>query len=153
MESIDFPFIVRLVHFYQDNSYLYFVMPFACGGNLFTHIQRHGPMADGMARFYVAEVLLAIEYLHKLELVHRDIKPENVLIGVNGHAQLADFGFCKNVAGRTFSFCGTPEYIAPEIIAGQGTYIIINIICTRKSYSTCPVFTNVAKRLCRDDRP
>lgn len=120
LESIDFPFVVHLEYFYQDRSFLYFVMPYMCGGNLFTHGKRYGPMDDDKARFYGAEMLLAIEYLHRMDLVHRDIKPENILIGVHGHAQLADFGFCKHITGRTFTLCGTPEYIAPEIILKQG---------------------------------
>lgn len=126
LESINFQFVVHLEYFYQDHSFLYFVMPFMCGGNLFTHGKRYGPMDDDKARFYASETLLAIEYLHRLDLVHRDIKPENILIGVHGHAQLADFGFCKHITGRTFTFCGTPEYIAPEIILKEGAF---NDVC------------------------
>lgn len=120
LESIDFPFVVRLEYFYQDHSFLYFVMPFLCGGDVFTHIKRHGPMDENKARFYASEVILAVEYLHRLDLVHRDIKPENILIDANGHAQLADFGFCKHIIGRTYTVCGTPEYMAPEIILRKG---------------------------------
>lgn len=120
LESINFPFVVHLEYFYQDHSFLYFVMPFLSGGNILTHMKRYGVMDENKARFYAAEILLAIEYLHRLDLVHRDIKTENILLNVHGHAQLADFGFCKHVTGRTFTFCGTPEYIAPEIILGQG---------------------------------
>lgn len=122
LESIDFPFVIRLEHFYQDSSFLYFVMPFVCGGNLYMHVKRYGSMDEDKARFYAAEVLLAIEYLHKLDLVHRDIKLENILIDINGHCRLADFGFCKHLkyGGRTFTMCGTPEYIAPEILLRQG---------------------------------
>ncbi|XP_060851228.1 cAMP-dependent protein kinase catalytic subunit beta-like [Rhopalosiphum padi] len=120
LESINFPFVIRLEYFYQDHSFIYFVMPFVCGGNIHTHMKRYGPMDEYKARFYFSEVLLAVEYLHKLNLVHRDIKPENILIDVNGHAQLADFGFCKHIKGRTFTFCGTAEYLAPEIILRRG---------------------------------
>ncbi|VVC44011.1 Protein kinase domain,Protein kinase-like domain,Serine/threonine-protein kinase, active site,AGC- [Cinara cedri] len=120
LESIDFPFVIRLEYFYQDNDFIYFVMPFACGGNFYTHIERHGPMNEDVARFYTGEILLALEYLHRLNLVHRDIKSENILFDSQGHAQLADFGFCKHITGRTYTFCGTPEYIAPEIILRQG---------------------------------
>ncbi|CAH1711390.1 unnamed protein product [Aphis gossypii] len=120
LESINFPFVIRLEYFYQDNSFIYFVMPFVCGGNIHTHMKRHGSMDEDKARFYFSEVLLAVEYLHKLDLVHRDIKPENILIDINGHAQLADFGFCKHLKGRTYTFCGTAEYLAPEIIHRKG---------------------------------
>lgn len=120
LEAIDFPFVICLKYFYQDHNCLYFVMPFVCGGNLYTHLKRYGTMDEDKARFYFSEVLLAIEYLHKLDLVHRDIKPENILIDVDGHAQLADFGFCKHITGRTYTVCGTPEYIAPEILLRQG---------------------------------
>ncbi|XP_025198740.1 cAMP-dependent protein kinase catalytic subunit alpha-like [Melanaphis sacchari] len=120
LESINFPFVIRLEYFYQDHSFIYFVMPFVCGGNIRTHMKRYGSMDEHKAQFYFSEVLLAVEYLHKLNLVHRDIKPENILIDINGHAQLADFGFCKHIKGRTFTFCGTAEYLAPEIILRRG---------------------------------
>lgn len=120
MESIDFPFVIRLEYFYQSSGFIYFVMPFACGGNFYIYVQRYGPLDEDVARFYMAEVLLAIEYLHRLNLVHRDIKSENILFDVHGHVMLADFGFCKHLTGRTYTFCGTPEYIAPEIILAKG---------------------------------
>lgn len=122
LESINFPFVIRLQYFYQDSGFIYFVMPFASGGNFYNYIQRHGPMDEDMARFYMAEIFLAVEYLHRLNLVHRDIKSDNILFDVYGHAQLADFGFCKHVKDRTYTFCGTPEYMAPEIILKQGMH-------------------------------
>ncbi|KAJ1560231.1 hypothetical protein HK405_007812, partial [Cladochytrium tenue] len=71
------------------------------------------------AKFYVAEVLVALEYLHNQNIVYRDLKPENILLDTTGHIKLADFGFAKVVRGTTHSFCGTPDYIAPEIVAGR----------------------------------
>jgi len=134
LESINFPFVIRLEYFYQDHSFIYFVMPFVCGGNIHTHMKRYGSMDEHKARFYFSEILLAVEYLHKLNLVHRDIKPENILIDINGHAQLADFGFCKHLKGRTFTFCGTAEYLAPEIILRRG-----------KAYNDSLKYTHVAR--------
>ena len=68
----------------------------------------------------MAEIALAVEYLHSKQIAHRDLKPENVLIGADGHVRLTDFGFAKKIEDKTYTFCGTPDYLAPEIILGQG---------------------------------
>ena len=71
-----------------------------------------------MALFYIAEITLALEYLHLTGVAYRDLKPENVLIGSDGHIRLTDFGFAKKIEDRSYTLCGTPEYLAPEIIMG-----------------------------------
>lgn len=71
-------------------------------------------------RFYAAQVALALEYLHHCNLIYRDLKPENILIDANGYLKITDFGFCKMIDGRTWTLCGTPEYLAPEIILSKG---------------------------------
>ena len=97
-------------------------MEFVNGGELFTHLKRQGKggFDEGRARFYAAEIVLALEYLHKSGVIYRDLKPENILIDAEGHVRLTDFGLSKsglqNANDRTDSFCGTPEYLAPEII-------------------------------------
>jgi protein kinase A len=116
MQSLNFPFVVSMETCFKDNSNVYFVMPFFIGGELFTLIRRAIKLDESHARFYAMQVALALEYLHFLGLVHRDIKPENILIDDRGYLKMVDFGFCKLVHGRTWTHCGTPEYLAPEII-------------------------------------
>lgn len=120
LESLNFPFVVHLECFFQDNSHLYFTLPLISGGELFTHLRKFGRFEETLARFYGAQVLLGIEYLHYLDLVYRDLKPENLLIDSQGYVKITDFGFCKQVRGRTWTLCGTPEYLAPEVILSRG---------------------------------
>lgn len=87
--------------------------------HLFTS-SRMKKFKEETSRFYASQVVLAIEYIHKLELIYRDLKPENILVDRNGYIKITDFGFCKLVKERTYTFCGTPEYLAPEIINMKG---------------------------------
>lgn len=120
LQSIDFPFLVNLVDCLKDNAYIYFVLPFCGGGEMFTHLRKVEKFNEDTARFYAAQVLLGLEYLHYLDLVFRDLKPENIVFDCDGYLRITDFGFCKMVRGRTWTLCGTPEYIAPEIILSRG---------------------------------
>lgn len=120
LQSLKFPFVVSMEFFFKDNSFLYMVLPFVNGGELFTYLRRKGKFTEKMSQFYAAQVLLALEYLHYCGLVYRDLKPENILLDNEGYLKLTDFGFCKMVEGRTWTLCGTPEYIAPEIILSKG---------------------------------
>jgi len=91
------------------------------GGEVFTHLRSHGRFSRKITRFYIAEVVLAMEYLHSKNIVYRDLKPENLLIDSFGHIKLTDFGFAKVIDdNRTYTMCGTPEYLAPEVIKGKG---------------------------------
>ena len=106
---------------FQDADRLYMIMEFVNGGELFFHLKQiKGGFDEERARFYAAEMALALSYLHKSGVVYRDLKPENILIDHEGHIRLTDFGLSKSglesTSGRTESFCGTPEYLAPEII-------------------------------------
>ena len=118
--SINFPFVVNLVYHFQDNSNLYMIMDFVNGGEMFTHLRKVGRYSESHTRFYAAQVCMVFEYLHYLEILYRDLKPENILIDSHGFLKVADFGFAKKVKGRTWTLCGTPEYLAPEIILSKG---------------------------------
>ncbi|XP_011147282.2 cAMP-dependent protein kinase catalytic subunit-like [Harpegnathos saltator] len=120
LQSVSFPFTVFMEYFFKDNSYVYMVLPFVHGGEMFTHLRRLGKFDESLARFYAAQVALALEYLHHCSLIYRDLKPENILIQSSGYIRVTDFGFCKMVEGRTWTLCGTPEYLAPEVILSKG---------------------------------
>ncbi|KAF9806977.1 hypothetical protein IEO21_08420 [Rhodonia placenta] len=117
------PFIVPLKFSFQSPDKLYLVMSFVNGGELFYHLQREGKFDENRSRFYAAELLCALEHLHGFNVVYRDLKPENILLDYTGHIALCDFGLCKlnmSETEKTNTFCGTPEYIAPELLESQG---------------------------------
>lgn len=120
LSTIDHPFIVNLYRTYKDDRYLYMLEEYVIGGEMFSHLRRAGRFSNEVARFYTAEIVLALEYLHSLNIVYRDLKPENLLIDSQGHIKITDFGFAKKVEDRTWTLCGTPEYLAPEIIQSKG---------------------------------
>jgi serine/threonine protein kinase len=120
LSSIRHPFIVNLYRSFQDEKYLFMIMEYVIGGELFSHLRRAGRFNNEVTRFYAAEIVLALEYLHSLNIVYRDLKPENLLIDSQGHIKITDFGFSKRVEDRTWTLCGTPEYLAPEIIQSKG---------------------------------
>lgn len=111
---------MKLQFSFQDEEHLFLIMDFINGGELFYHLQQCGKFSEERARFYSAEIILALDYLHKAGIVYRDVKPENILIDYEGHIKLTDFGLSKEGLdqnnGLTESFCGTTEYLAPEII-------------------------------------
>ncbi|KAJ2700432.1 cAMP-dependent protein kinase catalytic subunit [Coemansia sp. IMI 203386] len=120
LEVARHPFIVRLECTMQNERNLYMLMEYVPGGELFSHLRRAGRFPDDVARFYAAEIVLALDYLHSKKIIWRDTKPENILLDDRGHVKLTDFGFAKRVEERTWTLCGTPEYLAPEIIQSKG---------------------------------
>uniref|UniRef100_A0A1A9WAA5 non-specific serine/threonine protein kinase n=1 Tax=Glossina brevipalpis TaxID=37001 RepID=A0A1A9WAA5_9MUSC len=119
------PFLVGLHYAFQTDSKLYLVLDYVSGGELFTHLYKAEHFSEATVKIYIAEVVLALEHLHKLGIIYRDIKLENILLDGQGHIVLADFGLSKIFSSgsdhRAHSFCGTLEYMAPEIIrAGPG---------------------------------
>ena len=121
---VNHPFIVGLKMAFQSKDKLYFVLDYCAGGELFFHLSKVGKFTEPRAAFYAAEIVLALAYVHELDIVYRDLKPENVLLDARGHVRLTDFGLSKegitNSSSGATSFCGTPEYLAPEILNRQG---------------------------------
>eukprot|EP00929_Paragymnodinium_shiwhaense_P092832 TRINITY_DN5284_c0_g1_i2.p1 TRINITY_DN5284_c0_g1~~TRINITY_DN5284_c0_g1_i2.p1 ORF type:complete len:360 (+),score=88.43 TRINITY_DN5284_c0_g1_i2:184-1263(+) len=120
LSLIHHPFIVNLLCSFQDEKRLFILLEFVNGGELFSHLRKEGRLPNDDARFYAGEIVLAFEYLHQQTIVYRDLKPENLLIDSEGHMKITDFGFAKIVEDRTWTLCGTPEYLAPEIIQSKG---------------------------------
>ena len=122
LQTLDHPFLVGMVFCFQTEERIYFVMPFIRGGELFQHLRTEKFFKEDKVRFYAASIGLALDYLHNKGIIYRDIKPENILIGEDGYLKLIDFGMAKMVKNdeKATSFCGTPEYLAPEVITGEG---------------------------------
>jgi len=108
--------------FTQDERYLYLVLEYIAGGELFTYLRNKdtGKLEPPHAALYASQITLIFEYLHLKNIIYRDLKPENILIAEDGYLKLTDFGFAKVVEGRTYTLCGTPEYLAPEILLNKG---------------------------------
>ena len=123
LSKMNNPFLVKLYCCFQDNEHLYFIMEFIQGGELFFHLHRETRFDDEKTSFYIAELILALDFLHKNKVIYRDIKPENILLDVEGHIKLTDFGLsrmCCSKNEKVFTICGTPFYIAPEILENKG---------------------------------
>ncbi|TFK55891.1 kinase-like protein [Heliocybe sulcata] len=123
--SLECPFLVGLKFSFQTDSDLYLVTDFKSGGELFWHLQKETRFTEERARFYVAELTLALEHLHKYDIVYRDLKPENILLDATGHVALCDFGLSKpdlRSDELTTTFCGTTEYLAPEVLLDEHGY-------------------------------
>jgi serine/threonine protein kinase len=120
--KIQHPFIVNLNYAFQTKDKLYMILDYINGGELFFHLKKEGRFAEARVKLYAAEIASALDHLHKLDIVYRDLKPENILLDSEGHICITDFGLSKQIESSegTHTFCGTPEYLAPEVLKGQG---------------------------------
>jgi protein kinase A len=116
LENVRHPFFVTLQNTFQDSNHIFFITDYVCGGELFTCLRRYQRFPNNVAKFYAAEVIVAFDYLHSMDIIYRDLKPENILLDNTGHIKIIDFGFAKYVPDITYTLCGTPEYLAPEAI-------------------------------------
>jgi serine/threonine protein kinase len=121
LSMISHPFIVNMFHSFKDETRLYMILEYVIGGELFSQLRKVGRFNKNTSQFYAAQIVLALEYLHDKNIVYRDLKPENLLIDRKGNMKITDFGFAKELVDqRTWTLCGTPEYLAPEIIQSKG---------------------------------
>jgi len=128
LQKIQHPFIVRLHFAFQTKDKLYMILDYINGGELFYHLKKEGRFPEIRVKFYAAEIVCAMAHLHSLQIVYRDLKPENILIDMEGHICITDFGLSKEINPNegTHTFCGTPEYLAPEVLKGQGHGVAVD---------------------------
>lgn len=121
MARLKHPFLINLYQTFKSQDRLYFLLEPVLGGELFTFLREQTLFTEDTSKFYASNVLCAFEYMHTFDIVYRDLKPENLLIDDKGYIKITDFGFAKEISsGRTWTLCGTPDYLAPEIVAGKG---------------------------------
>jgi len=126
LQNIHCPFLVHLVYAFQTTDKLYMVLDYMGGGELFFWLKKERKFSADRCCLYAAEITLALEALHDADIVYRDLKPENILLDAHGHLRLTDFGLARSGvttadgSGGTKTFCGTPEYLAPEILENKG---------------------------------
>ena len=123
MVKVNSPFVVNIKFAFQDDIRLYIVSDFMQGGDMFYHLHIKKFFPEETAKFYIIEVILALEFLHKNNMIYRDLKPENILMDAKGHIKISDFGLSKilkNMDDKAFTLCGTPQYIAPEVLKNKG---------------------------------
>ena len=129
LSKIESPFIVPFVGSFQDDSSLYILMEFLVGGELYTLLRMNNKLTSNMVRFYAAEILVALTFLHDRNIIYRDLKPENILLDALGHVRLIDFGLSRQFpkSGSCGTFCGSPFYMAPEMISSKAYGLSVDI--------------------------
>jgi serine/threonine protein kinase len=118
--EVQHPNVVICYGTFQDACNVYLMMEYIPGGEVFSHLRTMERFDLDTTRFYGAEILLVFQYMHSKHIIYRDLKPENLLFTHDGHVKFIDFGFAKQITDRTYTLCGTPEYLAPEIVRGEG---------------------------------
>lgn len=112
-------FVIDLKYAFEAEKYIVFVVEYCAGGQLFGLIKKYHRLSEDVVRFYIIEIFLGLAHLHSQKVVYRDIKPENILLGIDGHVKIADLGLAKPdmfEGELAYSFCGSPEYMSPEMI-------------------------------------
>ncbi|XP_068043760.1 cGMP-dependent protein kinase 2 isoform X2 [Anomalospiza imberbis] len=122
LEQICSPFVVKLYRTFKDNKYVYMLLEACLGGELWSLLRDRGSFDEFTTKFCVGCVTEAFDYLHQIGIIYRDLKPENLILDAEGYIKLVDFGFAKKIGSgqKTWTFCGTPEYVAPEVILSKG---------------------------------
>lgn len=123
LKQLDHPFVTKMHYSFQTPNNLYLILDYCPGGDLHYHRSERKIFKECEARFFIAEILLAVEYIHSLNIIHRDLKPENILIDEDGHCCLSDFGLAEDDMSDddlAMDYCGTPNYMPPEMIEKQG---------------------------------
>ena len=158
LESLQHPFLMTLRFAFQSQEKLYFVLDYYQGGELFFHLKNQRRFSEAIARLFVAEIALALGHLHSLGVVYRDLKPENILLDDLGHVCLTDFGLSKDLEyqDKSHTFCGTPEYLAPEIVAGLGhnsevDWWSLGILLYELTVGIPPFYTHAGQRDVQQD--
>ena len=149
------PFIVKLHHIFESSGKLCFVLDFMQGGSLGFHLRKLDRFKDNIAAFFAAEVLIAMEILHKREFIYRDLKPENILLDCEGHCRLADFNLSTTVDEMSNSICGSPEYAAPEVLQGltQSTEVDFwgyGVLIYHMLQGATPFFDKTYQAICKN---
>lgn len=149
------PFILGMHNVMQDERYLYFLIDLLPGGELMNYHRKYRKFTEAMSKFYTASVILAFERLHSELIAYRDLKPENMVLDPDGYSILVDFGLAKQIEeGQTYTFCGTPDYLAPEIIRGTGhdwgvDYWELGIFLFETVHGRAPFYSSTPNRRTR----
>ncbi len=120
LQELAHPSIISLLSANNDDKYIYLAFEFLLGGDLFTLLRVENKFSIEKAQFYAGQIVFVLDYLHSKSIIYRNLKPENILINKNGYIKISDFGLSKVIEDRTYTMCGTPGYLAPEIILNKG---------------------------------